>query len=153
MAALHKWWAEWGAGSHQLDSWLHGDTDRTRLIHRPGGPFQEQFFHRWKCNFDFIQVVMKWSLWNFAHGSGMWKILEHSNSALVQVVMKWPLWNFCTCHDSCAVVACAKFYSGMIHYSGGTLKPIFNRIWITMKKKTVCKMPGWPAGIRIVIRV
>ena len=41
-------------------------------------------------------------------------------------------WKCCTWHDSCAVVACAKFCSDMVYYNWVKLKPIFNQIWITM---------------------
>ena len=40
---------------------------------------------------------------------------------------------FCTWHDSCTVVACAKFCSNIAPYNGVTLKSIFHRIWITWK--------------------
>ena len=52
---------------------------------------------------------------------------------------------FCTWHDSCAVVACAKFCSDMILYNGFTLKPIsieFELRW---------KNPPWN-GPRALIR-
>ena len=41
---------------------------------------------------------------------------------------------FYTWHDSCAVVACADFYSDMTPYNGVTLKLFCHRIWITMEK-------------------
>ena len=44
---------------------------------------------------------------------------------------------FCTCHESYAVVARAKFCSDMITYNWVILKPIFHRIWITMKNSFV----------------
>ena len=59
---------------------------------------------------------------------------------------KWPQhslflsWNeviamkLCTSHDSCAVMACAKFCSSMIPYYGFKLKPILHGIWIAMEK-------------------
>ena len=41
---------------------------------------------------------------------------------------------FCTWHDSCAVIACAKFHSDIIPYNGVTVKLIFHRIRIMMEK-------------------
>ena len=43
---------------------------------------------------------------------------------------------FCTWHDSCTVVACAKFCSDMNPCNGVTLKPSFHRIWITMENRS-----------------
>ena len=37
-------------------------------------------------------------------------------------------------HDSCAVLACAKFCNHMIHYNGNIVTSIFQRIGITMEK-------------------
>ena len=47
------------------------------------------------------------------------------------VIMK-----FCSWYGSCAVMACAKFCSNLMPYNAVTWKPIFSRIWITMKKKS-----------------
>ena len=66
-------------------------------------------------------------------------------SIVIQIRLEISLWShpccseviamkFCTWHNSCAVMACAKFCSDMISYNGGTLKPIFHRIWITIEK-------------------
>ena len=41
---------------------------------------------------------------------------------------------FCTCHDSWAVVTCAKCCNDIIPHSGVTWKPIFHQIQITMEK-------------------
>ena len=41
---------------------------------------------------------------------------------------------FCTLHDSCTVVACAKFWSDMIPCNGVIQKLIFHLTWITMEK-------------------
>ena len=41
---------------------------------------------------------------------------------------------FCTCHDSTAVVACAKVYSNMMAQSGITRKWNSLQIWIAMEK-------------------
>ena len=41
---------------------------------------------------------------------------------------------FCTWHNSCTVVACAKFCSVIIPYNEVTLTPIFHLIWITLQK-------------------
>ena len=40
---------------------------------------------------------------------------------------------FCTWQDSFAVMPCAQFCSDMIPCNGVTLKPVFHKIWITMK--------------------
>ena len=66
------------------------------------GPFHERFS---------IVIPIRWKL----------------PSPLIQVIVKWSL---CTWHDSCAVVASAKFCSHMIPYNWVTLKPI----WIMMEK-------------------
>ena len=34
--------------------------------------------------------------------------------ALIQILINWSLHNLCTCHGSCAAVACAKFCSNQI---------------------------------------
>ena len=41
--------------------------------------------------------------------------------------------NFCTCHDSCAVVACAKICSNWIVTNRNTTKYFFHRSWILYK--------------------
>ena len=43
---------------------------------------------------------------------------------------------FCTWHDSCAVVACANFFSDIIPSNEVTLKPNFHQIRITMEKSS-----------------
>ena len=50
---------------------------------------------------------------------------------------------FCTWHNSCTVVACAKFWRDMIAYNEVTLKPIFHQIWITIGKLFVKQIPGY----------
>ena len=69
-------------------------------IDYPGAPFHKRFFNRY---------------------SNSMKISFCSYSCCSEVITM----KFCTWHDSCAVVACAKFYSDMIPYNGVTLKPIF----------------------------
>ena len=59
---------------------------------------------RWKFNYVLIQIVVKWSLWNFAHDTTS--------------VLSW--------HGQ-------FFFSDMITYDVVILKPIFHRIWITKK--------------------
>ena len=76
------------------------------------GPFHERFFHR------------------YSNSLGI-SFCSHPSYSKV-VAMK-----FCTCHDSCADVACAKFCSDMIINIEVTLKPIFHWIWITMEKSFV----------------
>ena len=51
----------------------------------------------------------------------------------------------CTPHDSCAVLACAKFCSIMMLYNGITLKPISHLIWIA-KEKSFMK---WASGLEL----
>ena len=53
----------------------------------------------------------------------------------------------CTCHDSCAVVACAKFCSDVTPpFNGVTGKLIFQRIWIRMEKLLV----KWARGLNVL---
>ena len=66
----------------------------------------------------------------FHHNSNSMEISFHSHPSCCPVnAMK-----FCTWHDSCAIVACAKFYSNKIPYKGVTLKTILNQIGSTMEK-------------------
>ena len=51
---------------------------------------------------------------------------------------------FCTWQDSCAVVACAKFCSDMIPYSGVTLKSF--PLNLNYNKKKICEMITWVVG-------
>ena len=53
-----------------------------------------------------------------------------------------PAIKFFTWHDSCAIMACARFYSDMILHNGVTLKTVFHRIWISMEKSFVKWAPG-----------
>ena len=45
--------------------------------------------------------------------------------------------NFCTCHDSTAVVSCAKFYSDHCIRIEVKVKRNFHRIWIALEKSLV----------------
>ena len=49
---------------------------------------------------------------------------------------------FCTCHDSTAVVACAKFCSNHFIKVLVIVKGNFHQIWITSKKSLVKYAPG-----------
>ena len=62
-----------------------------------------------------------------------WKV----HSALIQAVMKWLIWIVCTLQDNLTVVAYTELCIVMILVSGVTLKTIFQRIWIMMKKMFV----------------
>ena len=72
-----------------------------------------------------VQIMTRWVDERFFHrNSNALKISFCSHPRSGQVI---PL-KFCTCYDTCAVVACAKFCSGMIPCNDVTLKPIFHRI-------------------------
>ena len=73
------------------------------------GPFHEQFF---------------------CHNSNLLEISLCLHPRCSEVVTM----KFCTCHDSTAVMACAKFCSDIIPSSGVTLKSTFHWIWITLEK-------------------
>ena len=54
----------------------------------------------------------------------------------------------CTCHNSTAVVACAKFWSNMMTTNGITIKWILHGIWITSQRwlwdgPLTVKCPQW----------
>ena len=59
--------------------------------------------------------------------------------------------NFCTCHDSTAVVPCAKFCSDHCIRIEVRVKWNFHRIWIAMEKPLVKRAPG--SGIMTVCRL
>ena len=63
--------------------------------------------------------------WFFHHNSYLMKISFCSHLNCLKVIAI----KFCTWHDSCVVMACAKFCSNMITYEWVTLKPVFRRIW------------------------
>ena len=65
----------------------------------------------------------------FHHNSNSQEISLCSHPSCNEVIAT----KFCTCHDSCAVMACAKFCSDMILCNDLTLKPIFYWICITME--------------------
>ena len=97
----------------------------------------------WPDYQNLVQIT-RWAvlcnLWPGAHFTNDFSIIIQIRwkfpNALIQVVEQWSLWNFAW-HNSCGVVACAKFCSGMIPYSGVTLKQIFHWIWIMMEKSFV----------------
>ena len=71
------------------------------------GSLQEGFFHR---NWNFMEIKFCSPL---------------SCSKVIAI-------KFCTWHDSCAIMACAKFYSDIKPNNRVILKPIFTQIWMTM---------------------
>ena len=72
---------------------------------------------------------ISWMIFCHRHSNAV-EILfcSHSNCREV-IAMK-----FCSCHDSCTVLAYAKFGCDMIHYSWVKVKPVFCQIWIMMEK-------------------
>ena len=81
------------------------------------GPFDERFSH-----------------WN----SKLMEISFCSHPSCNEVIaMKFYTWP-----DSCTVMTYTKISSNMIHSNGVTLKPIFHRIWITMKNSFMKWAPG-----------
>ena len=94
--------------------------------------------------------------WNFHHWwINHWSPETHfRNDFSIVIQIRWEFHSapscteliavkFCTWHDSCTVMACAKFCSDIIPYNGVTLKPMFYQIWITMEK-IFCEMVPWP---------
>ena len=53
----------------------------------------------------------------------------------------------CTWHDSCAIVACAKFFCDLMASNGIMARRSFHRIWIAAKKKTLVKRAPGPVSI------
>ena len=53
---------------------------------------------------------------------------------------------FCTCHDSLAVMACAKFCSDCYVRIGIRAKWIIRQVWIVMGKSLVRWVPCYPYG-------
>ena len=85
--------ASFGSNSFKICSFPAGTVDLTTArwdelhgLTEAKGPFYWWFFHR---SSNFIQIMFSWNFMSSYHIAG----------------------NFCTCHDSCAVVACAKFCS------------------------------------------
>ena len=85
--------------------------------HPTMGPFHKQFFY---------------------HISNSMEIPLCSHPCCNEVIAM----KFCTGYNSCAVLACAKFCSDMIHYRGVTWKSIFHLIQIMMEKSFVLWEPG-----------
>ena len=69
------------------------------------------------------------SLKNFYHNSNVMdtSFYSHPNSNKVIAI------KFCTCHDSCAVVPCAKFCCDLVTSDWITERRSFHRIWIVSK--------------------
>ena len=75
--------------------------------------------------------------------------LFHQNSSLMgnmlccnSIVSHLIATNFCTCHNSTAVVACAKFCSDHILRIGMRAKQNLHRTWIAIKMSLVKYTPG-----------
>ena len=49
---------------------------------------------------------------------------------------------FCTWHDTCAVLACAKFFYHLMASNGVMARRSFHRIWMAGKKTLVKRAPG-----------
>ena len=77
-----------------------------------------------------------------------WQFFHH-NSIVVEISFcSHPNSNevittkFCTCHDSCAVMACAKFCCDMYNSKWITAKRNFHQIWIVMANSLVTWVTG-----------
>ena len=88
---------------------------------RPRGPFHQRFSIviqiRWKFRSALIQVVVKWSLWNIAHGT------------------------------TACCRAMYTIYSDISPYNGVTLKPIYIEIELRQKKTFVNGPRGYVNAI------
>ena len=109
---------------------------RDRWIPHTKGQLRGKCFHLMTSS-CYIGLAALWpevfAIWLVAY------IIKMSHPSCSEVIAI----KFCTWHDSCIVVACAKFCSDMIPYNGVTLKPIFHQIWITMGKFFVKWVPGY----------
>ena len=76
-------------------------------------------------------VSYQWLYWHpfhlqyFTQDSNLWEISFCYNS----IPCHWIAAKFCTCHDSCAVVTCAKFCSNHLFEIWMRPKSIFHQIW------------------------
>ena len=68
----------------------------------------------------------------------------HQNLNSIEIIFCFPvsfndllITKMCTWHDSWAAVACAKICSDIINENGITLRPIFQRIWLTTGKMSM----------------
>ena len=95
-------------------------TDTVPRHHTPShsgrGPLHSQFFHR---NLNFVENIFPC---NFISSFKLWYQVPS---------------NFCTCHDSTAVVSCAKVCSYHMTKIRMKTKWPFCRIWITVQKSSV----------------
>ena len=77
---------------------------------------------------------------------------KHNSNSMKISFYAHPLCNaviamkFCTWHDSCAIVACAKFCNDTKPIYGVTLKPNCPRIWIMMEN-LLAKWPRFQYGV------
>ena len=60
---------------------------------------------------------------------------------------------FCTWHDSCAVVACAKFCCDLMASKGITASRNFHWIWIADKKSLVKRAPAYILSEQLVVTI
>ena len=96
------------------------------------------------CGNDFGLALFNLTFFSRGQGLISWMTVPSyykfcSHSSCRKVITR----KFCTCHDSCAVLACAKFCSVMILSCYGiTLKSIFHWIWNMMEKSFVKSTPG-----------
>ena len=99
---------------------------------------KEKYFLNYVCN-----IQMYWCLKQHiisVLGPISWMIFHHSSNSMEisigshQTCSEMITMKLCSWHDSCVVGPCAKFYSNKVPYNAGTLKSVFHRIWIMMKK-------------------
>ena len=89
---------------------------------------------------DILHVILWWYETTIVTWSPFHKRFFHRNANSVEISFyshpscrEVITMKFCTWQDSFAVVPCAEFCSDMIPCNGVTLKPVFHKIWITMK--------------------
>ena len=104
-----------------MESFYFNYQPSTRGCHVYGtwGPFHERSFHR------ILNSMENWF-------------------KCCIMVMYHNTTKSCTCHESTAVVPCAKFHSNHFRITSMRLEWNFHRIWITMEKSFV----KWASGAR-----
>ena len=88
--------------------------------------------------------TLSWSLWRhcndllfFHHNSNVMEISYCSHLNFNQPIAP----SFFTCHDSCAVMACAKSWNDIITKNWITVKRNFHQIWFVMEQALVKGIP------------